>query len=279
MDTYKNYLDGNGSGVPAGGGIWLFPAGSPTYTDGGNHEMGLVFKPAATPGEVNIGMYLDGTLLATQQFNDWTCPTFNVVISGMPRATTDDVTAVFADLVVSTASTHNPGDANGDGRVDINDLTTVLSNFGQDGAWRVAGLHGRRPGGHGGHQRPDHRAVQLRYDLHGIFRHQGHARAGRYHAHACRCRLPAGLAMAFLEGLHCRQHQGNQDAYDRNHHQQLNQREPAGRSPAGWSTQAAFDPSRGDGHKHLFPALWPAFRTDCQYFFASITWPSQRLAR
>jgi probable HAF family extracellular repeat protein len=28
-----------------------------------------------------------------------------------------------------------PGDANGDGRVDINDLTIVLSNYGQAGAW------------------------------------------------------------------------------------------------------------------------------------------------
>ena len=34
------------------------------------------------------------------------------------------------------ASTLFPGDANGDGRVDVNDLTIVLSNFGQTGcAW------------------------------------------------------------------------------------------------------------------------------------------------
>jgi hypothetical protein len=95
--------------------------------------MELVFTPQGTPGEVVIGMYLDGALLTTQQFNDWTCPTFNVMISGMPRSPSDDVTAVFANLVVSTASPHNPGDANGDGRVDINDLTIVLTNFGQTG--------------------------------------------------------------------------------------------------------------------------------------------------
>ena len=37
-----------------------------------------------------------------------------------------------------------PGDANGDGRVDINDLTIVLSNFGQTGmAWSQGNFDGR----------------------------------------------------------------------------------------------------------------------------------------
>ncbi len=30
-------------------------------------------------------------------------------------------------------SPNNPGDANGDGRVDVNDLTIVLTNYGQTG--------------------------------------------------------------------------------------------------------------------------------------------------
>ena len=56
-----------------------------------------------------------------------------------------------------------PGDANGDGTVDINDLTIVLANYGRD-------RHGVEPGRiyrrrHGGHQRPDHRAGELRHDL------------------------------------------------------------------------------------------------------------------
>ena len=54
-----------------------------------------------------------------------------------------------------------PGDANGDGQVDINDLTIVLSNFGKTGmAWGQGEFTGQR---HGGHQRPDDRAEQLRH--------------------------------------------------------------------------------------------------------------------
>ena len=37
----------------------------------------------------------------------------------------------------------DPGDANGDGRVDINDLTIVLSNFGKTGcAWSQGSMDG-----------------------------------------------------------------------------------------------------------------------------------------
>ena len=37
----------------------------------------------------------------------------------------------------------NPGDANGDGQVDVNDLTIVLSNFGQTGcAWSQGCMDG-----------------------------------------------------------------------------------------------------------------------------------------
>jgi hypothetical protein len=47
------------------------------------------------------------------------------------RATTGG--SEFGFRVVSLASVPLPGDANGDGRVDINDLTIVLTNFGQTG--------------------------------------------------------------------------------------------------------------------------------------------------
>ena len=70
---------------------------------------------------------------------------------------------------------HNPGDANGDGKVDINDLTIVLSNFGQTGCAWSQGSIGRRPRGQRGHQRPDDRTVELRPDLHRG--HRGRARA------------------------------------------------------------------------------------------------------
>ena len=54
------------------------------------------------------------------------------------------------------------GDANLDGKVDINDLTIVLTNYGQTGmSWSHGRLQRRRQGGH---QRPDHRADELRSD-------------------------------------------------------------------------------------------------------------------
>ena len=38
-------------------------------------------------------------------------------------------------LTPTMATSPHPGDANEDGRVDINDLTTVLSNFGKTGVF------------------------------------------------------------------------------------------------------------------------------------------------
>ena len=62
------------------------------------------------------------------------------------------------------ASAVLPGDANGDGKVDINDLTIVLADFGRSGDdVGPRRLHRRR---HGGHQRFDHRVEQLRHDVH-----------------------------------------------------------------------------------------------------------------
>ena len=46
----------------------------------------------------------------------------------------------------------DPGDANGDGQVDVNDLTIVLSQFSQTGVHLVAGQYGRRSDRQGGHQ-------------------------------------------------------------------------------------------------------------------------------
>ena len=52
-----------------------------------------------------------------------------------------------------------PGDANYDGKVDINDLTVVLAHYNQSGLGLGPGrVHRQR---HGGHQRPDHRAGPL----------------------------------------------------------------------------------------------------------------------
>ena len=57
-----------------------------------------------------------------------------------------------------------PGDANLDGRVDINDLTIVLSNFGQTTgmSWATGDFNGD---GRVDIERPDDRAVELRPDV------------------------------------------------------------------------------------------------------------------
>ena len=53
-----------------------------------------------------------------------------------------------------------PGDANGDGKVDINDLTIVLAHYNQTGqTWANGRVHRRR---HGRYQRPHHRVGPLR---------------------------------------------------------------------------------------------------------------------
>ena len=46
-------------------------------------------------------------------------------------------------LLEPGAVVQNPGDVNGDGRVDINDLTTVLSNYGKSGQiWSEGSMDG-----------------------------------------------------------------------------------------------------------------------------------------
>ena len=53
---------------------------------------------------------------------------------------------VLADAQ-GTVAQHNPGDANGDGQVDVNDLTIVLSNFGQSGkSWSQGDMDGDSTG-------------------------------------------------------------------------------------------------------------------------------------
>ena len=52
-------------------------------------------------------------------------------------------TGVYASIGFRVASAPLPGDANGDGKVDINDLTIVLTNFGQTGTtWSQGDFNG-----------------------------------------------------------------------------------------------------------------------------------------
>jgi MYXO-CTERM domain-containing protein len=51
--------------------------------------------------------------------------------NGDGRVDVNDLTIVLSDFGKSSGMSWSTGDFNGDGRVDVNDLTTVLSNFGQ----------------------------------------------------------------------------------------------------------------------------------------------------
>ena len=117
----------------------------------------------------------DGTTLHTTDLSAM-LPTGYTAVSVMAVNDSDDILMwgvdgdqwdnVHAFLLTPTATppTQHPGDANGDGRVDVNDLTIVLTNFGQSGMRLESGQHGQRPDGHGRRQRPHDRAEQLRLD-------------------------------------------------------------------------------------------------------------------
>ena len=65
--------------------------------------------------------------------------------------------AGVSDAFLLTPAT--PGDANLDGKVDINEiLTIVLAHYGQTGMTLSKRVYRER---HGGHQRPDHRVGKL----------------------------------------------------------------------------------------------------------------------
>ena len=71
------------------------------------------------------------------------------------------------DTPITFLSRLIPGDGEGDGKVDINDLTIVLTDYNQFDDRRHAGEAGMEAGelrqrSHGGYQRPDDRAGELR---------------------------------------------------------------------------------------------------------------------
>ena len=84
-----------------------------------------------------------------------------------------------------------PGDANLDGKVDINDLTIVLANFGQNR--NVVDDRRLQRRWQGRHQRSDDRAVELRHEHWHLRPRRARRRARMLHAHAgARRRGPGG---------------------------------------------------------------------------------------
>ena len=83
---------------------------------------------AATAADLNT--YAAGLVAATWPAGTSSMPTaFNNNGEVVGYGTLDGVSSAFALLYYG-----GPGDANGDGRVDVNDLTIVLTNFGKTGA-------------------------------------------------------------------------------------------------------------------------------------------------
>ena len=102
----------------------------------------------------------------TGNFNTFAAATAGdaqVAVSGPFQVGTTSYSIYFWDTAFSympsMVLTPPPGDANYDGKVDINDLTIVLAHYGQtDMTWKPGRLQQRRQGGH---QRPDHRPGPL----------------------------------------------------------------------------------------------------------------------
>jgi hypothetical protein len=94
-----NWNDVGGlGGTPTGSGINI-PILDGLDSDSGEHQMALQF----IPGEGNtasIAMLLDGNVVATQGFTNWTPTTFYVMLTGQARAGADTVTALFDNAAV-----------------------------------------------------------------------------------------------------------------------------------------------------------------------------------
>jgi len=87
-----NYSDG-GIGAPTGGGINISVLDA-IDGDGGAHGMMLVFLPTGATA-ATIEMYLDGQLVASQNFTNWTADAFRILLTGQGRAAGDTVEAIF----------------------------------------------------------------------------------------------------------------------------------------------------------------------------------------
>ena len=68
--------------------------------DLGTHTMSITLEPTGTPGDVNMYLYLDGTLAGAQGFSNFP-DTFKVVLTGQGRAAGDTVDARWDNLNIS----------------------------------------------------------------------------------------------------------------------------------------------------------------------------------
>lgn len=92
-----NYADGVRTSLSVGGGVNITAFDS-LDADDGQHEIKAIFQPRA--GGVDIELYLDDVLGATQRFTNWGGLDYYYMISGMPRASTDAVYAAFDNVQI-----------------------------------------------------------------------------------------------------------------------------------------------------------------------------------
>jgi hypothetical protein len=119
---------------------------------------------AASDTETNNACYADGTAVGTYQIGvgsldywgsdyaaDANSPHIDLANVGIVRGTTVSAYVQLGGIggsivpfpAITFPGSPLAGDANGDGKVDINDLTIVLSNYGQTGsAWSQGDLNG-----------------------------------------------------------------------------------------------------------------------------------------
>jgi hypothetical protein len=104
-----NYNDvgGEGSAQATGGGVNI-EASDALDGELSLHTMKIRMEPTGDPGDVNMFMYLDGSLVAAQGFSNFTS-TFQVALTGQARATNDTVSATFDNVLV--AQVPEPGSA------------------------------------------------------------------------------------------------------------------------------------------------------------------------
>ena len=126
-----------GAGV---GGSYTLPGGATLY--GGYHTYGAwIGHPANSPGRSNGVDYLTETPTSSNFVNSggtWVFdghPFYLIfdICQGGPFASTGHNITEPLNMDIAYVNVCQPGDANGDGRVDINDLTVVLANYDQTG--------------------------------------------------------------------------------------------------------------------------------------------------
>jgi Concanavalin A-like lectin/glucanases superfamily len=95
-----NARDDSGVGtlLPTGSGNNI-PSLDALDADLGLHSMSIRLIPTGTLGEVNMLMYLDGTLVAGQGFSSFPSD-FSIVLTGQARAIGDSVNAIFDNVLV-----------------------------------------------------------------------------------------------------------------------------------------------------------------------------------